>query len=66
MQREGGAAGTVERERLLAQFRGNLVKPVDKAALPELTVELVHGRMKAKDKAARMARFSSGEAQLSL
>ncbi|MEP5286525.1 MAG: ATP-dependent DNA helicase RecG, partial [Alloalcanivorax venustensis] len=33
-------------------------------ALPELTVELVHGRMKAKDKAARMARFSSGEAQL--
>ena len=33
-------------------------------ALPELTVELVHGRMKAKEKAERMARFSSGEAQL--
>ena len=34
------------------------------AALPELTVELVHGRMKAKEKAERMARFSSGQAQL--
>ena len=33
-------------------------------ALPELTVELVHGRMKAKEKDERMARFSSGEAQL--
>ncbi len=34
------------------------------AALPELKVELVHGRMKAREKAERMARFSSGEAQL--
>jgi ATP-dependent DNA helicase RecG len=34
------------------------------AALPDLTVELVHGRMKAKEKAERMARFASGEAQL--
>lgn len=33
-------------------------------ALPELTVELVHGRMKAKEKQERMARFSRGEAQL--
>ena len=33
-------------------------------ALPDLTVELVHGRMKAKEKQARMARFASGEAQL--
>ena len=33
-------------------------------ALPELKVELVHGRMKAKEKAERMARFSRGEAQL--
>ncbi|WP_111657749.1 ATP-dependent DNA helicase RecG [Isoalcanivorax indicus] len=35
-----------------------------KEALPDLNVELVHGRMKAKDKAERMARFSRGEAQL--
>ncbi|MFP1677161.1 ATP-dependent DNA helicase RecG [Alloalcanivorax sp. C16-2] len=33
-------------------------------ALPDLTVELVHGRMKAKEKQERMARFASGEAQL--
>ena len=33
-------------------------------ALPELTVELVHGRMKGAEKAERMARFASGEAQL--
>ncbi|MCH2557853.1 MAG: ATP-dependent DNA helicase RecG [Alcanivorax sp.] len=33
-------------------------------ALPELTVELVHGRMKAKEKQERMGRFSRGEAQL--
>ncbi|GAA5131761.1 ATP-dependent DNA helicase RecG [Alloalcanivorax gelatiniphagus] len=33
-------------------------------ALPELTVEMVHGRMKAKEKQERMARFSRGEAQL--
>ena len=36
MQREGGAAGTVEGERLLAQFRGNLVEPVDKALIDRL------------------------------
>ena len=35
-----------------------------KEALPDVEVELVHGRMKAKDKAARMARFASGEAQV--
>ena len=35
-----------------------------KEALPDLDVELVHGRMKAKDKAAAMARFASGEAQV--
>ncbi|EKF74318.1 ATP-dependent DNA helicase RecG [Alcanivorax hongdengensis A-11-3] len=34
------------------------------AALPDLKVELVHGRMKAREKAERMARFSRGEAQL--
>ena len=33
-------------------------------ALPDLTVELVHGRLKAKEKQERMARFASGEAQL--
>jgi ATP-dependent DNA helicase RecG len=33
-------------------------------ALPELSVELVHGRLKAKQKAERMARFSRGDAQL--
>ena len=33
-------------------------------ALPELRIELVHGRQKAKDKAERMARFASGEADL--
>lgn len=33
-------------------------------ALPELNVELVHGRLKAKDKAQRMARFAAGEAHL--
>lgn len=33
-------------------------------ALPELTIELVHGRMKPKEKAERMARFSANEAQL--
>src|SRR5699024_3142355 len=33
-------------------------------ALPELDVELVHGRMKAKEKQARMARFVAGQAQL--
>ena len=35
-----------------------------KTALPDLTIELVHGRMKPKDKAAAMARFASGEAHL--
>ena len=35
-----------------------------KTALPDLTIELVHGRMKSKDKAAAMARFASGEAHL--
>ncbi len=35
-----------------------------KEALPELTIELVHGRLKPKEKAARMARFANGEAQL--
>ncbi len=33
-------------------------------ALPEIVVELVHGRMKAKEKQARMARFVAGQAQL--
>jgi ATP-dependent DNA helicase RecG len=33
-------------------------------ALPELTIELVHGRLKPKEKAERMARFAQGEAQL--
>ena len=34
------------------------------AALPDLNVELVHGRMKAKEKAERMARFQNGEAHV--
>lgn len=34
------------------------------SALPDLTVELVHGRMKAKEKAERMARFARGDAQV--
>lgn len=34
------------------------------AALPDLRIELVHGRMKPADKAAAMARFAQGEAQL--
>lgn len=33
-------------------------------ALPELDIELVHGRQKPKEKAERMARFAQGEAQL--
>jgi ATP-dependent DNA helicase RecG len=33
-------------------------------ALPELSIELVHGRLKPKDKAERMARFAHGNAQL--
>lgn len=33
-------------------------------ALPDLTVALVHGRMKPAEKAAAMARFAGGEAQL--
>jgi ATP-dependent DNA helicase RecG len=33
-------------------------------ALPDVTVGLVHGRMKAKDKQAAMDRFKSGETQL--
>jgi len=33
-------------------------------ALPDINVELVHGRMKAKEKAERMARFARGDAQL--
>ncbi|MFN3713773.1 MAG: ATP-dependent DNA helicase RecG [Alcanivoracaceae bacterium] len=32
--------------------------------LPELRIELVHGRLKPKEKAERMARFAGGEAQL--
>lgn len=35
-----------------------------KDALPELDIELVHGRMKPREKAERMARFVSGEAHL--
>lgn len=35
-----------------------------KEALPELTIELVHGRLKPKEKAERMARFANGETQL--
>ncbi|ASK35931.1 ATP-dependent DNA helicase RecG [Alcanivorax sp. N3-2A] len=35
-----------------------------KQALPELTIELVHGRLKGREKAERMARFASGAAQL--
>jgi ATP-dependent DNA helicase RecG len=34
------------------------------SALPELRIELVHGRLKPKDKAEKMARFTNGEAQL--
>lgn len=34
------------------------------AALPDLRIELVHGRMKPAEKAAAMARFAQGEAQL--
>ena len=33
-------------------------------ALPELAVELVHGRMKPADKARHMERFASGDAQV--
>ena len=33
-------------------------------ALPELHIELVHGRLKPQEKAQRMARFANGEAQL--
>ena len=35
-----------------------------KEALPELDIELVHGRLKPKEKAQRMARFTDGSAQL--
>lgn len=35
-----------------------------KEALPELDIELVHGRLKPKEKAQRMARFADGNAQL--
>lgn len=35
-----------------------------KEALPELSIEMVHGRLKPKEKAERMARFANGEAQL--
>jgi ATP-dependent DNA helicase RecG len=35
-------------------------------ALPEAVIEIVHGRLKAEDLAARMGRFTRGEAQILL
>ena len=52
-----------ESEALQAQAAEDTWRDLQ-AALPELQVELVHGRMKAKDKAARMQRFLDNEAQV--
>jgi ATP-dependent DNA helicase RecG len=48
----GVRSATAEHERLRSDV------------FPELAVELLHGRMAAREKEARMARFVSGEAQL--
>lgn len=52
-----------ESEALQAEAAEDTLQTL-REALPDLSIELVHGRMKAKDKAERMARFASGEAQL--
>ena len=50
---ESGATSAVEHHRHLAED-----------VFPDLTVELVHGRLRADDKEAAMRRFREGEAQV--
>ena len=50
---ESGGTSAVEHHRLLSED-----------VLPDLTVELVHGRMRADDKEAAMRRFREGDAQV--
>jgi ATP-dependent DNA helicase RecG len=50
---ESGATSAVEHHRHLAE-----------EVFPDLTVELVHGRLRADDKEAAMRRFREGEAQV--
>ena len=50
---ESGATSAVEHHRLLRD-----------EVFPDLTVELVHGRLKAEEKEAAMRRFREGEAQV--
>jgi ATP-dependent DNA helicase RecG len=52
-----------ESEALQAQAAEDTLRDLQ-IALPELRVELVHGRMKSKEKAERMANFASGAAHV--
>ena len=52
-----------ESEALQAQAAEDTLTTLQEA-LPELRIEMVHGRLKAKEKAERMSRFSSGDAHL--
>lgn len=54
----------IEESEALQASAAELTWATLQEALPELDIELVHGRLKAKDKAQRMARFANGEAQL--
>jgi ATP-dependent DNA helicase RecG len=54
----------IEESEALQASAAELTWATLQEALPELKVELVHGRLKPQEKAQRMAGFASGEAQL--
>ena len=54
----------IEESEALQASAAELTWTTLQEALPELEIELVHGRLKPQEKAQRMARFACGEAQL--
>nr|WP_255612631.1 ATP-dependent DNA helicase RecG [Alcanivorax sp. 1008] len=54
----------IEESEALQASAAELTCTLLQEALPELNIELVHGRLKTQEKAQRMARFANGEAQL--
>ncbi|MEE4250922.1 MAG: ATP-dependent DNA helicase RecG [Alcanivoracaceae bacterium] len=54
----------IEESEALQASAAELTWSTLQEALPELDIELVHGRLKTQEKAQRMARFAKGEAQL--
>ncbi|MDF1628235.1 MAG: ATP-dependent DNA helicase RecG [Alcanivoracaceae bacterium] len=54
----------IEESEALQASAAELTWTLLQEALPELDIELVHGRLKTQEKADRMARFAKGQAQL--